>query len=57
MTLELEEVDLFDTLIVNYPDGVSINGLNMIDYEGSNFPAFTFVEDPTSYFNGVMALM
>ena len=46
-----------DTLIANYPDGVSINGLDMIEFEGSRFPSFTFVEDPTSCFAGGSALM
>ena len=56
LTRDLNKIKL-DTLIANYPDGVSINGLDMIEFEGSRFPSFTFVEDPTSCFAGGVALM
>lgn len=56
LTSGLQKIKL-DDLIARYPEGVSITGVDIINYEGSRFPSFTFAEDDTLCFSGGMALI
>lgn len=42
-----------DSLIANYPEGVTINGAHIRHKETGDFPCFTFAEDSTKYFYAV----
>lgn len=39
-----------DDLIATYPDGVHITAISKNNYNGSNYYAYTFAEDPTKFF-------
>lgn len=45
-----------DDIIAVYPNGISINSVNMVTYQGNEYPVFTFVEDDSKYFSGGKAL-
>lgn len=51
-----------DMLIAAYPQGVSINGVNMINYfdkvtrQDKTYPVFTFSEDDSKFYSGGKAL-
>lgn len=55
LTGGLEKIKL-DDLIAAYPDGVAVNGFDIVNYQGATFPVFTFCEDASRYFSGGMAL-
>ena len=45
-----------DELIKTYPDGVHIDGFDIVDNSGDQFPVFTFTEDENRWFAGGKAL-
>ena len=45
-----------DELIATYPDGVHINGFDIVENNGDQFPVFTFSEDENKWFAGGKAL-
>lgn len=51
----LEKIKI-DELIKTYPNGVAVNGFDLISYNGGQFPVFTFVENPAQCFSGGKAL-
>ena len=55
LTSGLEKIKL-DEVIKAYPDGVTINGADMVNSNGNSFPVFTFAEDTSKYFSGGKAL-
>lgn len=55
LTGGLEKIKL-DDVIKTYPEGVSITGTDLINFNGNSFPVFTFAEDETKYFSGGKAL-
>ena len=50
----MEDRDKMETalLIATYPDGVTINGADLINGDNGLYAAATFVEDPKKYING-----
>ena len=45
-----------DELIKTYPEGVAVNGFDLITFNGGQFPVFTFIENPAQCFSGGKAL-
>lgn len=41
-----------DEIITDYESIVTINDVNLIDYDGAKFPVFTFLKDERHYFSG-----
>lgn len=45
-----------DDIIAVYPNGISINSVNMVTYQGTTYPVFTFSEDDSKFYSGGKAL-
>jgi len=55
LTGGLEKIKL-DEIIAKYPNGVAVNGFDVVSYKGTTFPVFTFLQDESKFFSGGMAL-
>lgn len=46
-----EKIDT-ETIIRNYPDGVTLTAFDIINIDGKQYPVFTIAEDDGVYYNG-----
>ena len=51
-----DKVDV-EFIIEKYPQGISLNGVDLLTSEGKQYPVFTFAEDETAFFFGGTVLM